>query len=180
VIESNTRGDGHDVDAKVNSVLAIIARGELTSERRKALADEWGCTVQWVSQVCGHAFRLLRGLRPDLEDAINVRLAAIEEDRRIAASKVKHYTYKGEIISTVPAPDVPSMIAADRLYLETIGALIRTREVRGGGDGEGTDVLTLIRTELRVNPALVRSALAQMPRDEVRALLDAPAEVTDV
>lgn len=95
---------------------------------------------------------------------------------------MRHFTYKGEIVSTERDPDVQAMIAADRLYLETIGALIRTREVRG----EETNVEFTLRAESASNPAFARGLIAfiatALPPAEFRATLASvlpPGEILD-
>ena len=171
---STRTGDGYDGDARVAAILSLIANGTfIPGKSTKELAEHWGLERNTVSNYVARAFQFVRMHRLGLEDDINRRLACIEEDRRLAQARVRCFAHKGEVISREPAPDVASMIAADRLYLETIGALIRTKQTR---DGDDVDLGELLRIEVRGNPALARMVLASLPREEVRQLVDATEE----
>lgn len=171
--------DSLEIDCRVEHILGLITRGEFVAGRtHRELAEKWGVKVERVSKLVTDAMRLQRLFRPSLEDDINRRLACIEEDRRLAASKVKHFAYKGEVLDERPAPDVASMIAADRLYLETIGALVRVKQ-RGDEGEDGPSFAELLKAELRANPGLARAIVSQLPPHERVALLSAGKEVVD-
>jgi hypothetical protein len=165
--------DGFDKDAHVQEILNLIHRGELTTERQLQLSQKWGCQKGTVARMVSDAFRIIRLSRPSLEDDINRKLLSIEEDRRIAANKVKFFAHQGRVIDERPDPDVGAMIAADRLYLETIGALIRTKQVSLADNPEETqDVQTMLRLEIKNSPQLIKSVLAMMGQSELKQLLD--------
>ena len=169
-----THVDGFKRDERLSTILALVSNGEfIPGKTTKRLASEWNLSISSVQDYVAEAFSFIRLHRLGLEDDINRRLACIEEDRRLAQARVRCFAHKGEVISREPAPDVASMIAADRLYLETIGALIRTKQTR---DGEDVDLGELLRIEVRGNPALARMVLASLPREEVRQLVEATEE----
>ena len=167
---------------RVAEVLHLQAQGQFVNGiTQQQLAEKWDCDLHTVSVAVTQAMRFLRLNLPTLEDEINHRIACIEEDRRIAKAKVKHFAHQGTVVEERPDPDVGAMLAADRLILETIGALTRVKSARDllAEPENGADVVTLIRTELRANPALVRTMLDQMPAETRRELLLA-ASVVDV
>ena len=183
----NTRADGFEVDARVARILGLITRGEfIPGVSNRELQLEWGVQSHVVSALVTQAFRYIRLHRLGLEDDINRRLACIEEDRRLAQAKVRYFPHTRKrttddgkqvveyVIDERPEPDVGAMLAADRLYLETIGALVRVKQLQTD-DGE-TDIRVIIQAELRGNPSLVRQMLGMLPPAELKQLIEAQAE----
>lgn len=174
-LATDPRADGFEVDARVARILGMITRGEWRpGVSNRELQLEWGICSSGVSALVTQAFRYIRMHRMPLEDDINRRLACIEEDRRLAQAKVRYFAHKGVVVDSRPEPDVGAMLAADRLYLETIGALVRVKQLQTD-DGE-TDIRVIIQAELRGNPALVRQMLGMLPREELKQLIEAQAE----
>lgn len=172
---SNRRADALEGDARVACILGLITRGEfIPGKTARELALEWGVGSSSISRYVSDAFRVIRFHRLGLEDDINRRLACIEEDRRLAQAKVRYFAHKGVVVDSRPDPDVCAMLAADRLYLETIGALVRVKQLQTD-DGE-TDIRVIIQAELRGNPALVRQMLGMLPREELKQLIETTGE----
>ena len=178
----NTRADSLDVDGRVARVLGIVSRGEWKpGVTNRELQMEWSMTAAAVSACVAQAFRYIRMHRLGLEDDINRRLACIERDRELASQQVRYYPHKSRCecaecadglgLTERPAPDVSTMLACDRLYLETIGALVRVKQLRGP-DGEEQDVVGLVLIELQRNPAMLRAVLGQLQKSELRLLLE--------
>lgn len=167
-VDEAVRGD------RVANVLQLMVNGEFVpGKTSRELATKWGSSAVYVSQCVTEAFGFLRAHRPGIDDDINRRLAMIEEDRRLARARVRHFAHQGTVVDERPDPDVKAMIAADRLYLETIGALIRTKETRG----EEVDVILTLKAEIVARPDVARSLLSLiasvLPKSDVKQLIDA-------
>jgi hypothetical protein len=169
-------------DSIVPQIVAMVQSGTFVSGKsHRQLEEEYGLGANAICKYVQEAFLLIRHSRPELVDEINHRLANIDHDRTLALARVRCYAHKGEVISREPDPDVNAALAADRLYLETIGALMRVRAREAMAGGEEPDLVGLLRVELSTNRPLLEQALRQFTKSELRDLIErARPDIIDV
>lgn len=174
--------DSLTIDRRVSYVAKLIERGEwVGGKHHRRLAKRWGIEVEQVSHYVSQAMRCIRLAREGkLQEEVDQRLMAILEDRRLASKRIKHVVI-GEHHYEYPDPDTKSMLAADRLYLEAIGALVRMRPAGEAADGADTDLVSLLRLELKANPTMLVTALRALRErapGEFKELVETTVEAT--
>lgn len=177
-----THPDALVIDQRVAHISRLIERGQwMPGKHHRKLAMRWGLSVQTVSHYVSMAMRCIRLARDGkLQEEVDQRLMAILEDRRLASKRIKHVVI-GEHHYEYPDPDTKSMLAADRLYLEAIGALVRMRPAGEAADGADTDLVSLLRLELKANPTMLVTALRALRErapGEFKELVETTVEAT--
>lgn len=100
----------------------------------RLLAQRWGVSLQIVKAHVTEAFRHRRLAMGERVDAlIENKMAQCEADRELALKRKKYLVVGGKIVAKKD-PDVKAAVAANRLALESLGALVKINASRQGED----------------------------------------------
>jgi hypothetical protein len=160
---------------KIRAIRELIATGSWSPVRDiMALAGKWECEESEVFELASEAHELSMGLRDAKDHEVLGRLSGILEARRIAREAKKAIVVCGEV-EMVDSPDVKGMLAADRLYLEVLGALVKEKQVEN--EGAGGDLRIVVLREIESNPVFASQLLSMLAPAERRLLLDSARTV---
>ena len=148
---------------RVRIIRSKIAAGTWQPARDiMALADEWELDEEVVFGIAGDAVRLTAATRMTLDEEVTGSLARLQAARSTALDAKKPITCCG-VIEMIPQPDVKGMLAAERLYLEVIGALTAKKaDASAGGDAKA-----LLLSEVASNPLFARQLVGCLTREEL-------------
>lgn len=153
---------------RVATIRSLIASGAWSPTRDiLRLSEEWGISEQEVFGYAVEAHQRAGATRMAEQEEITGALARMRASYDLALAAKKEYVVCGELI-TVDHPDIKGMLAAEELYLRTIGVLSAKKKAELG---EGADAKMLLLSEMTSNPEFARLIAGSLTHDETQDTL---------